>query len=277
MTRLGAFLTVFLLLARAASAQDDAGETGAADMAPAARLEVRISQLEEEIRRLRGMVEQNGYQTQQLKTQLDKNAGDVNYRLDALEKKPMVGTAQAAAQSAPEAGADEEVFRDPREKKSAASRQKQDGTIPEDLDAQQEAPAEEATPKHFKTPREQYNDAFNLLNHAKYAEAGAAFTDFTHAHPNDPLIGNAYYWLGETYYVRKNYLKAGDNFRQGYESLPTGPKAADNLLKLAMSLSALNKTHEACVVLRQIGKKYGETAPNTAARASQEANRVGCK
>ena len=55
-------------------------------------------------------------------------------------------------------------------------------------------------------------------------------------YPNDPLAGNAQYWLGETYYVRKDYKNAAAAFAEGYQKYPKGPKAADDLLKLGMSL-----------------------------------------
>ena len=80
-------------------------------------------------------------------------------------------------------------------------------------------------------------------------------------HPKDPLVGNAYYWQGETYYIRRDYVNAADSFRQGFEALPTGPKAPDNLLKLAMSLNALNRDKEACVVLGQVISKYKNGLP----------------
>ena len=114
------------------------------------------------------------------------------------------------------------------------------------------------------------------MNQAKYVEAGAALESFTQRYPKDPLIGNVYYWLGETYYVRENYLKSADNFRQGFETMPDGVKAPDNLLKLALSLNMLNKKREACVVLKQLQIKYqGQKTPVLEKAASKE-KELGC-
>jgi tol-pal system protein YbgF len=136
--------------------------------------------------------------------------------------------------------------------------------------------AVKASTENFASSRDHYNYAFRLMNQAKYAEAGASFAAFTKKYPHDPLVGNAFYWLGETYYVRRDYVQAADNFRQGYEAMPSGPKGADNLLKLAMSLEALKKDKEACVVLHQVATKYGNNSGSVKSRAEQEINRIGC-
>src|SRR5690606_27265615 len=85
--------------------------------------------------------------------------------------------------------------------------------------------------------QERYNYAYKLLVQSDYADAEAAFREFVSAHPQDPLAGNAQYWLGETYYVRQQYEPAAQAFLQGYQGYPKNPKAPDSLLKLGMSLA----------------------------------------
>lgn len=219
-----------------------------------ARLQVKISEMEEQMRKLQGATEQASFENRQLKAQIDKMNADIDFRLSALEKKmaPVPVDVPQTATSAPDSG-----------------------TLHPVEPVQENAGGGQPSPK-FATSREHYNYAFKLLNQAKYPEAGASFAAFAQNYPKDPLIGNAYYWLGETYYVRRDYVKAADDFRQGYESMPAGPKAADNLLKLAMSLNALKKNKEACVVLKQIVVKFGN-AGNMKLRAEQEMNAIGCK
>ena len=69
---------------------------------------------------------------------------------------------------------------------------------------------------------------------------------FIQRYPNDSLAGNAQYWLGETYYVRKDYNNAAAVFAEGYQKYPKGGKAADNLLKLGMALGQLGQKTDAC-------------------------------
>lgn len=126
------------------------------------------------------------------------------------------------------------------------------------------------------TPRELYNKAFELLNQGDYPGAESAFAQFTSEYKEDPLIGNAWYWLGETHYVRRDYVKAADSFRQGFSMMEDGPKAGDNLLKLAMSLAALEKDNEACVVLKQVDSNYSSNSSALKGKTEQELKRLGC-
>jgi tol-pal system protein YbgF len=247
--------------------------------ASAARLQVKIGELEDEIRKLRGSMEQQAYENQQLKAQLQKTNTDVNYRLDAIEKKQMASVApmstpvaQQQGDNTPDSGQLQPV-EEPADRDSSSD----DGSSGSNANAN--APATIAPVKSvpkFTTSRDHYNYAFKLLNQAKYPEAGAAFSAFTKQYPKDPLIGNAWYWLGETYYVQRDYVRAADDFRQGYESMPTGPKAGDNLLKLAMSLNAVKKDKEACIILKQVVTKFGSSSSSMRLRAEQEINTIGC-
>ncbi len=248
-----------MMAAPRAQAQYDDAENNAVEATAgdtnAARLQVRIAELEEQVRKLQGTIEQAAHEGRQLKGQLDKSVADIQYRLDAVEKKQAVVPVPVAATT--------EV---PKATEPAVA-EGEPGT--------KEHTSPPPPRPSFATPRDQYNYAFKLLNQAQYTAAGKEFASFTHDHPNDPLIGNAYYWLGETYYVRRDYVQAADNFRQGYESMPTGPKAADNLLKLAMALGAQkSKDKEACVVLKQVAAKFARTSVKS--RAEQEMNRIGC-
>src|SRR5260221_11090933 len=101
--------------------------------------------------------------------------------------------------------------------------------------------------------QDQSNYAFGLLRQADYPGAEEALRSFVQRYPNDPLAGNAEYWLGETYYVRKDYNNAAATFAEGYRKYPQSGKAADNLLKLGMSLGNVGQKKEACLTFRQVG------------------------
>lgn len=261
MSRLTALLAALTLCVSSASYaasaryQEDDDDVVASESG-VARMQVRINQLEEQMRRLQGAVEQVTFENRQLKTQLEKSKGDMDFRLTELEKGGAAAPAPAAAPLAAPAAANDEEEGEPQ--------------------AAAPASASAAPLPSFTTAHEHYSYAFRLMNQAKYAEAGSAFEAFTKRYPKDALIGNAFYWLGETYYVRKDNVNAADYFRQGYEAMPTGPKAADNLLKLAMALGGLNKDKEACVVLQQVSTKYGKASGSIKARAEQELSRMGC-
>ena len=129
----------------------------------------------------------------------------------------------------------------------------------------------------FPDSNTHYSYAFKLLNEKKYPEAATSFDGFVKKYPSDPLVANAYYWLGESYYARTDYTRAAESFRKGFEANTAGQKAPDNLYKLAKSLEQVKRTNEACIVLGQITSKYGETAPRVSKRAADERLLLQCK
>ncbi|MDY0883377.1 tol-pal system protein YbgF [Dongia soli] len=127
-----------------------------------------------------------------------------------------------------------------------------------------------------ETPREQYEYATGLLQKGQYAEAEVALKTFVQEHPNDALTGNAQYWIGETYYARKDFKNASVAFAEGYQKYPNSPKAADNLLKLGMSLGLSGQNQNACVALKQLDKKFPDASGAIKDRASRAKQRFGC-
>ncbi|MFN4275554.1 MAG: tol-pal system protein YbgF [Ferrovibrio sp.] len=125
--------------------------------------------------------------------------------------------------------------------------------------------------------QERYNYAYKLLVQSDYADAEAAFREFLGAHPQDPLAGNAQYWLGETYYVRQQYEPAAQAFLQGYQGYGKSAKAPDSLLKLGMSLAAMKKNPEACAALGQLAKDFPNAPQHVKDAATRERGKIGCK
>lgn len=125
--------------------------------------------------------------------------------------------------------------------------------------------------------QERYNYAYKLLVQSDYADAEAAFREFLSAHPQDPLAGNAQYWLGETYYVRQQYEPAAQAFLQGYQGYGKSAKAPDSLLKLGMSLAAMKKNPEACAALGQLAKDFPNAPQHVKDAATRERGKIGCK
>ncbi len=123
---------------------------------------------------------------------------------------------------------------------------------------------------------DQYNFAFGLLKQADYPAAEAALKSFIRQHPNDGLAGSAQYWLGETYYARGNYAEAAITFAEGYKRYPKGSKAADDLLKLGMSLARVNQKQNACTALAQLDRDFPNPGNTIKERAKDEKKRLGC-
>lgn len=238
--------------------------------------EVRVGQLEDQMRTLTGQLEEIHYAIDQLKRRLDTMSSDSDQRFSALERgAPAAG--QGAAAKAPPAGAAAPAPKGPPE---ASGRPGVLGTLresdapPAQAPAQQQAAAPATLPSG--TPQEQYNYAFGLLRRADYPAAEQSLKSFIQKYPSDPLAGNAQYWLGETYFVRKDYENAATAFAVGYQKYPKSGKAADNLLKLGMSLSNLGKKSEACAAFSRLDRDFPTAPANIKEREATERQQLGC-
>lgn len=243
-----------------------AGEGSGAAPANGGALQVQISKLDQEIRSLRGQLEQIQFAQRQLATDLKKQSDDVDYRLRALEEKASAVAAAPAPAPAPAPAA-------------APAQAAEDGEPAHFDPSKKPEPAGKPalTGNDFPDANAHYSHAFKLLNEKKYSEAATSFDAFVKKFPADPLTSNAYYWLGESYYARADYTRAAESFRKGFETGPSGQKAPDNLFKLAKSLTQVKRTNEACIVLTQIIKKYPDAAPRTVKLAEDERTSLQCK
>jgi tol-pal system protein YbgF len=263
-----------------------AGAAAIMPPAAAAGLQVRITELEQEIRGLTGQVEQIGFQVRQLGDRLDRLVTDIDFRLRSMEQGLAAASPPPLTQPAPG--------------------QQQQPTVrtlgqvrPQDVDAVRAgapAPGAAIAPMRVPgaapqiagvapqsamalpdgTPEEQYDFAYGLLMKRDFVGAEAALRSFIEVRPEHRLSGNAQYWLGETYYVREDYLSAARSFAEGYTTYPQSDKAPSNLLKLGMSLDALGRRDDACITFARLREEYPSAAGNILSRGEREYARLGC-
>lgn len=222
----------------------------------AADIEVRFSQIEDQMQSLTGRIEELSHSVDVLKSQLERLSKDVDFRLSALEK----GGGARGAEGGPQATA--------RPNADAGGEEPAPGQTKPVLGPGQVLPV--------GTSQQQYDYARALLIQQDYAGAEKAFSAFINTHPNDPLAGAAQYWLGETYYARGNYDQAAKTFAEGYQRYPKSPKAPDTLLKLGMSLVQLKRTKDACVLFNELNQRYPNAPTNVKQAAQRERQHAGC-
>ena len=248
-----------------------------------ARLNVRMNALEDELRSMTGTIEGLNHQIRTLNERLDKLVGDVDYRLGALEKQAGRGGPAPAGDSktgaAPPSRSESQTPPGPA---SQGAEPRTLGTLsakdPASAESQPKAqPASPGSALPPGTPKEQYAYAFGLLRQANYEQAEAALREFIKGNPDDPLTGNARYWLGETHYVRAEYLKAAEVFAENYKLDAKGTKAPDTLLKLGMSLANLDKKQQACLTFDELRKRFPDAPAIIKSTAAKERSRAGCK
>jgi tol-pal system protein YbgF len=125
-------------------------------------------------------------------------------------------------------------------------------------------------------PKQLYETAYGYLMQRDYGAAQAAFEDFLARYPKDSLAGNAQYWLGEAHFVRGEYKAAAGAFLKGYQNYAGNARAADSLLKLAMSLDRLGQKDAACSSYSELSTRFPDAPENVKTRAKSERQRISC-
>ena len=240
----------------------------------AANAEVRLNEFEALLRGLEQRIETLENERRRDAERLDKLASDLELRLRALEQRaPM----SASAETPTAAGAQDSSIIGGTVAPDAPPRPLGTLKVPGATDTAKPAPTSAAPVLPAGSPKEQYDYALALtLKEADYTKAGAAFRAFIDKHPKHGLTGNAFFWLGRTHFVRKDYEGASFAFADGYKKFPRGPKAADNLYNLGMSLRELGKKREACTAFARLLDKFPKVNPTLKKRVSRQRKRLKC-
>ena len=257
-----------------------------------------FADLDEQLRQLTNMIEEVGHQTRQTQDRLQVVNDDTAARLDALENQ--LGTLTGGAVAAQTAtAADRPSFEAPSLDAAAQAEAAQggvlgqlrvpisrnDGDVVSDQGDNTADTADTATADNkgeevallpAALPKEQYDFAVALLWGSDYAKAERALREFIKMNPQNALVGNAQYWLGETYYARKNYTQAAVVFAEGYKKYQDGKKGPDFLLKLALSLSQIEESQQACRTLAELESAFPNAPKAIKKRADRERKTLEC-
>lgn len=255
---------------------------------PALNAEIRMDQLEQQMRTLTGQLEEVQYGISEIKGRLDKQQQDDEQRFQALEHPDGgAGAGPAPAKPAQQAAANPPVAALNGKPASPGGAGNMDapasagGFLSAPGSGNSAAPPAPAPAKAGValpngSTTDQYNYAFGLLRSQDYPAAESAFTQFVQKHPQDELAGNAQYWLGETFFVRNDFSSAAAAFAKGYQLYPKSPKAQDNLLKLGVSLGNTGRKQDACFAFAKLERDFPNLAPTNKDRATREKQRLGC-
>ena len=105
-------------------------------------------------------------------------------------------------------------------------------------------------------PENSYKLALDTLKSGETAKAREMFAAFTEQFPNHKLLPNARYWIGETYYIEKNYEQAVVEFQRVIKEYPGKEKVPAAMLKQALSFRELGDTKSAKFILKELIDKY---------------------
>ena len=212
----------------------------------------RLIQLQSEVASLRNLVEQLQHRISELERTQRQRDLDFDSRLARLE-----GGAPSA--SVPAAPAPDIATETPGVASGVGF-----------TDAEPVDPATDpalAPPSDPATADAEYQAALDaLVERFEAADSARMFRRFIDTHPDSPLVPNAWYWLGESYYVTQNFELARDAFDTLLRDYPGSRKEADAMLKLGYSQIAMDDAGAGELTLRDLIGRY----PGTEAAAKAE-------
>ncbi|KAA2284896.1 tol-pal system protein YbgF [Arenimonas fontis] len=208
-------------------------------------LQNRVVQLTAEVQALRNEVEMLRNEVEQLRQRQREQYVDLDSRLARLE---------GGAPAAPAAG-------------SAGATAPAKPSSPPATPAREPAPTSTAAASDPAAAEAAYQAALDtLVERFEPAESARLFRQFITDFPDSTLIPNAWYWLGESYYVTQNYELGVEAFQSLLVQHPGSRKEADALLKLAYCQIALGQSAEGEASLREVIARH----PGTDAAAKAE-------
>ena len=259
---------------------------------------VKLEQLEADVRRLTGAVEELQYRNQQLEQALRQLQG--GGAQGGVAPRPGPAAAPAVPAPVPQPGRRSDVF-DPQQNPNAPGAPRQLGSnaataggpiseppapipngpggevgAPLDLGNNTNPPGPQPTLPPSQSPRDEFDLAYGYVMRKDFTLAQQALQDFLKKYPSDPMAGEAQFWLGESLFQGKNYQSAAEAFVTMTKKYPTSPKQPDTLLRLGQSLAALQQRDLACVTLAEVAKKFPRAAQNVKAAVEREQKRVHC-
>ena len=226
-------------------------------------LVIQIQQLQDEVRMLTGRIEDQSMELENLRDRQRDQYLDLDQRINELRSSspgPLIsGSANKASGGVTTSGAsntgrpastpreDTPDVRAPLDTPSSVTALATPDTQARDMAVSPEA------------EKEAYDVAFQSLKDLKYADAAKQFQSFLQQYPGSEYADNAQYWLGESYYVTRNYDIALAAFQGLVSKYPDSSKVPDGLLKIGYTHYELKQWDQARAALEQVQQQYQGT------------------
>jgi len=208
-----------------------------------------VGELQDELRQLRGEVEELNYNLERLKQDQKQRYLDLDRRIVSLSTPPPVSdetqASSAVNQLVQTNGASAPV--------GGATAAEQAIVIQEPYDPEIEKAA--------------YKAAFGLIRERQYDASIEALLAFLTDFPQGLLVGNAHYWLGEVYMVQGDASLAAQSFEYVIREFPDHRKIPDALYKAGVAYQNVGDITKANQLLQRVLQEHPDSS---AARLAHE-------
>ena len=237
---------------------------------------LKLNGIENQFRELTNKFEEVNFKLDKLSTRVTKIQSDSQLRFSDLEKetntiskKNKVSLPGSAKPQDFGAAPGYEITNLPKEQSINS------------IESAQTVITEEAEKKTSLLPNkpaeEQYEFAVSFMKIGDYETAEFALKEFIEKNKDNDLAGSAQYWYGETFRIRQLYSDAATAYLDGYQNYPKSKKAADNLLKLGITMVQLGEKDQGCKMISGIKKEYPKANKSVLQKAQYEQKKFKCK
>lgn len=220
-------------------------------------LHYELQELREEVRSLRGVVEEQANDLRELRQRQMDDYQDLDRRIGSGGVPVVRQTPPAAIPAlppAPEAAApgDDSGFAEPSYSPAVAAVSEPDDSAVTD-----------------QGEYEAYTATYNLLKARKIDEAVVGFKNLVAKYPAGKYTANSYYWLGEIYLLQNNLPEAEKAFGTVSVNFPAHRKAPDAMFKLAKVYHLQGQGDKAKQLLNKVASGTSTAAPLARAYLSE--------
>ena len=213
---------------------------------------LKLNEIEDQFRELTNKFEEVNFKLDKLSTRVTKIQSDTQLRFSDLESGS-INTTEKNKKVLPGSTKAQDFGAAPAYQTSNLPKNQSINSV----ESAKTVIAEEPEPRESLLPDkpadEQYEFAVSFMKIGDYETAEFALKEFIDKNKEHDLAGSAQYWYGETFRIRQLYSDAATAYLDGYQNYPKSNKAADNLLKLGITMVQLGEKDQGCKMISSEG------------------------
>lgn len=244
-----------------------------------ASLYTQIEELKDQIKAIRGDIEQLQFENAKSNERFVKFSSDIEFRINEIatsKKKDAEDSSTANIFDNIDANLDNDSILKNSDAKAIEIEKSKSAKDAKDAKDKKAGDNFVDKKKGEISAEQEYQDAYSALKNKEYKKSQTAFEEFIAKNKGHELVSSAYYWLGEIYFTNKQFDKAAVQYLKGYQANIRGSRAADNLLKLGKSLGKLEKRKEACITFSKLKKEFPNAQTNLKRQLAEDLKNYRC-
>ena len=237
---------------------------------------LKLNEIEDQFRELTNKFEEVNFKLDKLSTRVTKIQSDAQLRFSDLENETTVKSKEKKV-SLPGSTKPQDFGAAPAYETSNLPNKQTINSIESAKTVITEEPEKKQSLLPNKPAEEQYEFAVSFMKIGDYETAEFALKEFIEKNKDHNLAGSAQYWYGETFRIRQLYSDAATAYLDGYQNYPKSKKAADNLLKLGITMVQLGEKDQGCKMISGLKKEYPKASKSVLQKAQYEQKKFKCK